>query len=627
MATACDVLWHGRTIIVNSSQLEENEVDASEEDNVLKECPQTIQDVFYNTLKFSHLTPIQKAAIHFLLKPKVFNLVKSSTCDVVITAPTGEGKTLCYVLPIVSCAYFSELSEILALVVAPTRELTEQISAVFSLFCNKSQNKNNLISVICLSNNEKLCEEFKSLQTYTESSCLNTVQPFLEKRSPKIIIGTPGRFVDHFVTNGDCISVTLVQSLIENITFQKVKEKNVSCWSHLQWIVMDEADRLLDQRYQNWINEVNKIASFCVRRPQRIIVAATMTINPEKLNVLNLCRPLYFTTNATDKMNSYTIPSTLIQKWILCPSVMPTVYSGDIKPLTLLYLLHQLYTLPQDKITSIGSSDNSCSTLKKQKKSESNDFSTYIEEKSYSTKKNLKVLIFCSTKKKAVFISQLINIHFQWGHQDMLPEYISLINLKTVEKATGNDLEEILAETTPRFSLQSHFFTSDLSLIERKRLLRQFEKRKHAFLDILVASDVLTRGLDVKGLDIVINYDCPVNLRNYIHRAGRTARAGQYGLCFTLVTLQELPLFKSMLKKNLLSCNDSCIYNTMGYTLTLWDLVHKHSINLKHILPWLDNHYEMITTNSLDNNTSNSSYYLKLLQEINLLNELRTKKK
>lgn len=59
-------------------------------------------------------------------------------------------------------------------------------------------------------------------------------------------------------------------------------------------------------------------------------------------------------------------------------------------------------------------------------------------------------------------------------------------------------------------------------------------------IQVLISSDAMTRGMDVEGVKNVINYDMPTFIKTYIHRAGRTARAGQTGRCFTLVHKDEV---------------------------------------------------------------------------------------
>lgn len=62
-------------------------------------------------------------------------------------------------------------------------------------------------------------------------------------------------------------------------------------------------------------------------------------------------------------------------------------------------------------------------------------------------------------------------------------------------------------------------------------------------INVLVSSDAMTRGMDVEGVTNVINYDMPAYIKTYIHRAGRTARAGQSGRCITLLKKDEVWTF------------------------------------------------------------------------------------
>lgn len=87
---------------------------------------------------------------------------------------------------------------------------------------------------------------------------------------------------------------------------------------------------------------------------------------------------------------------------------------------------------------------------------------------------------------------------------------------------------------------------------DRSKTLRQFRAGK---VQVLVSSDAMTRGMDVEGVRNVINYDMPTYIKTYIHRAGRTARAGQTGQCFTLVHKDEVKRFKNLLQK---ADQDSC---------------------------------------------------------------------
>jgi superfamily II DNA/RNA helicase len=79
----------------------------------------------------------------------------------------------------------------------------------------------------------------------------------------------------------------------------------------------------------------------------------------------------------------------------------------------------------------------------------------------------------------------------------------------------------------------------DLRQTARERALSDFAKGK---LEALVATDVAARGLDIEGVDVVVHYDPPEDQKAYLHRSGRTARAGETGVVVTLLLWdQELP--------------------------------------------------------------------------------------
>ncbi|KAF7850069.1 hypothetical protein BT93_L5884 [Corymbia citriodora subsp. variegata] len=117
-------------------------------------------------------------------------------------------------------------------------------------------------------------------------------------------------------------------------------------------------------------------------------------------------------------------------------------------------------------------------------------------------------------------------------------------------------------ESTHRLCTLLNFFTDlPLKIKEYSGLQRQSVRSKtlKAFregdVQVLVSSDAMTRGMDVEGVRNVINYEMPPYIKTYIHRAGRTARAGQTGRCFTLLRKDEVKRFKKMLQK---ADNNSC---------------------------------------------------------------------
>ncbi|KAI9071241.1 hypothetical protein K1719_046793 [Acacia pycnantha] len=95
----------------------------------------------------------------------------------------------------------------------------------------------------------------------------------------------------------------------------------------------------------------------------------------------------------------------------------------------------------------------------------------------------------------------------------------------------------------------------------RSKTLKEFRKGE---FQVLVSSDAMTRGMDVEGVRNVINYDMPKHIKTYVHRAGRTARAGQAGRCFTLMSKDEARRLKKLLQKaDNSTCNDHTLPSSL----------------------------------------------------------------
>ena len=94
----------------------------------------------------------------------------------------------------------------------------------------------------------------------------------------------------------------------------------------------------------------------------------------------------------------------------------------------------------------------------------------------------------------------------------------------------AHELAEKLQEETNFVVDEIH---GDMSQSQRNQVIREFEKAK---IQVLVASDIAARGLDVEGVTHVFNYDIPRNLEYYVHRIGRTGRAGTSGIAITYAT-------------------------------------------------------------------------------------------
>ena len=88
--------------------------------------------------------------------------------------------------------------------------------------------------------------------------------------------------------------------------------------------------------------------------------------------------------------------------------------------------------------------------------------------------------------------------------------------------------------TGAKFSVEE--IHSDLDQEKREQALLDFKNKK---FKILVATDILSRGIDIEDIDVVINYDVPRDPEDYVHRIGRTARASNEGTAYTFITEQE----------------------------------------------------------------------------------------
>ncbi len=115
------------------------------------------------------------------------------------------------------------------------------------------------------------------------------------------------------------------------------------------------------------------------------------------------------------------------------------------------------------------------------------------------------------------------------------PKHISIIVFSSTKinvKAIGRELS--------RLKLQASAIHSDLEQPEREEVLRQFRSRN---LRILVATDVLSRGIDIENISLVINYDVPGDAEDYVHRVGRTARAESTGMAVTFINENDMRRF------------------------------------------------------------------------------------
>jgi superfamily II DNA/RNA helicase len=148
--------------------------------------------------------------------------------------------------------------------------------------------------------------------------------------------------------------------------------------------------------------------------------------------------------------------------------------------------------------------------------------------------------ITLSISKPAAGVSQ--NVFLCYDNQknallkhilDSRPEYTSII----IFTSSKIKVSEIVRDLR-KFGFKSQGVSSNLDQEQREEALRGFRSKRTR---ILVATDVMSRGIDIKEINLVINYDCPRDAEDYVHRIGRTARANTKGEAYTLVNEKDMP--------------------------------------------------------------------------------------
>ena len=135
-------------------------------------------------------------------------------------------------------------------------------------------------------------------------------------------------------------------------------------------------------------------------------------------------------------------------------------------------------------------------------------------------------------------------------HDDQKPKLlVSLLKDRGLESvivfSSRKRSISIIARSLSKAGLNVGSISSDLEQKDREDVMRRFRNRK---VHVLVATDVVSRGIDIDNIEMVINYDVPPNEEDYVHRIGRTARAGRGGIGITLITPGEMRSFSRIEK-------------------------------------------------------------------------------
>ncbi|TKH45672.1 RNA helicase [Paenibacillus terrae] len=334
-------------------------------------------------------TPVQRESIPLLMEGQ----------DVIAEAHTGTGKTLAFLLPILQKMNLDKRHP-QALVIAPTRELALQITQEANVLAATEPS----LSLLAVYGGQDVERQLRKL-----------------KGGAQLIIGTPGRLLDHL-------------------------RRGTLDLSGVKMLVLDEADQML---HMGFLNDVETILQEVPYRRQTMLFSATMPAGIRKLARVYMNEPVDVKVKSASS-----VPVTQIRQ-----VVVQTTDRGK-----------------QQALVDMLNADR-----------------PYL------------AVIFCRTKRRAA--------------------------------ALNEQLQEM--------GFESGELHGDLSQNKREQVMKAFREAK---LQLLVATDVAARGLDVEGVTHVFNYDMPQDAESYIHRIGRTGRAGGKGVAVTLATPRDVPELRNIQK-------------------------------------------------------------------------------
>ncbi len=318
--------------------------------------------------------------------------------DLVGLAQTGTGKTAAFALPILDRLDVKQKTP-QALVLAPTRELALQVCEAFEKYAARIKG----VRVLPVYGGQAYGVQLSAL-----------------RRGVHVVVGTPGRIMDHL-------------------------EKGTLDLSELRFLVLDEADEMLNMGFAE---DVETILADTPDTKQVALFSATMPRQIRALSSKYLSDPVEITVK-----NKTTTSANTTQRYLICS-----------------------YPQKVDALTRI------------------------LEVENFEG-----MIVFVRTKNET----------------------------------------ETLAEKLRARGFSAMAINGDVAQVQRERTVNQLKSGK---LDILVATDVAARGLDVERISHVVNYDIPTDTESYVHRIGRTGRAGRSGVAVSFVTPRERYLLKHIEK-------------------------------------------------------------------------------
>ena len=573
-------------------------------------------------LEIDTFFPIQRAALPRVLRAADPGLASVPCRDICVSAPTGSGKTLIFVLGVLHGLAARRVPRLRALVVLPTRDLAIQVHGEFERYAATSGLRIGLAV-----GRESLADEQRALvgcasagvdvvgaavppppsssSSFSSSrrSLRDGVSP-LNHSSSVIAVADPLRgFLGwgggeaaansarqlEAAGGHSCVDVLVCTPgrLVEHL-----EGTHGFTLQHLRFLVVDEADRLLSQPYQNWVEKVYAAAfvapavplTALARAPltpttariwpsahnagasgessatplalRRLLFSATLTDSPQQLALLKLTNPEFFSLQRTPHTAAdsdsgrpsgdnianesrdhddngegkhhdhgeenggvakpqategfqFQLPLGLQESYICC--------APDQKPLVLLALIAEARACGE------GFSKRPTDTDK------TGAPEAVMSERGTS-------IVFVSSVESAKRLARLVALASAaaggWvasGTGSSDSHGVPAVAVSSVEPSL---VGVVVAE-----------YSSSLSHHRRSELLDQCRR---GIVNVLVCSDGMARGIDLPNVDLVVNYDAPTHAKTYVHRVGRTARAGRSGDAVTILKIGQDRNFQAM---------------------------------------------------------------------------------
>ena len=337
---------------------------------------------------FEEATPIQSQAISMIMEGR----------DVIGQSQTGTGKTAAFGLPCLEMIDPDDKA-LQALILCPTRELAIQVSEEFRKFLKYMEN----VKVLPIYGGQPIDRQIAAL-----------------KKGVQVVIGTPGRVMDHM-------------------------RRHTLKMGTVKYVVLDEADEMLDMGFRD---DIETIMLKIPDERQTVMFSATMSEEILDLSRRYMNEPEYIK---------------VTRKELTVPSIEQAYF--DVKEKTKPDALCRIIDMYSPKLS----------------------------------------IVFCNTKKRVD---------------------------EVVEQLQGRGY----------FAEALH---GDLKQPQRDKVMQKF---RNGTIEILVATDVAARGIDVDDVDIVFNYDVPQDDEYYVHRIGRTGRAGKSGKAFTFCVGKEIYKLRDIMR-------------------------------------------------------------------------------